>query len=50
MYIHVLMRDERRKEERSKQGQINNMYMYIYLGKVPALGVLCCFALSCLFV
>ena len=23
-YIHVLMRDERRKEERSKQGQTNN--------------------------
>ena len=24
MYIHALMRDERRKEERSKQGQTNN--------------------------
>ena len=24
MYIHVLMRDERRKEERSKLGQTNN--------------------------
>ena len=24
MYIHVLMRDERRKEERNKQGQTNN--------------------------
>ena len=24
MYIHVLMRDERRKEERSKQDQTNN--------------------------
>ena len=23
-YIHVLMRDERRKEERSKQGQTSN--------------------------
>ena len=24
LYIHVLMRDERRKEERTKQGQTNN--------------------------
>ena len=24
MYVHVLMRDERRKEERSKQDQTNN--------------------------
>ena len=24
IYIHVLMRDERRKEERSKQGQTNS--------------------------
>ena len=24
IYVHVLMRDERRKEERSKQGQTNN--------------------------
>ena len=24
MSVHVLMRDERRKEERSKQGQTNN--------------------------
>ena len=24
LYVHVLMRDERRKEERSKQGQTNN--------------------------
>ena len=24
IYVHILMRDERRKEERSKQGQTNN--------------------------
>ena len=40
VYIHVLMRDERRKKERSKQRQTNKVHV-----KVTALGMLCCFAL-----
>ena len=31
MYIHVLMRDERRKKERSKQGQTNNKDIHVLM-------------------
>ena len=46
--MHVLMRDERRKEERSKQGQTNKQSKAIHVHVLPGCAVLLC--LVCLFV
>ena len=55
--LHVLMRDERRKEERSKQGQTNNKAkqhstpkaVHIHLGCAVLLCLVCLFDLACFF-
>ena len=44
--VHVLMRDERRKEERSKQGQTNNnVHVYVNTELIVSLFIRCTGAL-----